>query len=171
MKKASYLLLFALSVFLFAGCSSVRKSIFNLGLSIERCRSDLDYRTLSVDGQRYAYLEREGDGDTIILLHGFAANKDSWIRFVRYLPLSYRVIVLDMPGHGDSRLDMNQTYTVEYVTAGVATIIDNLGLDRFKVKRTVRKTVHGKDVEPVLVQPSFEAAQGVALENLPALLA
>lgn len=131
MKKASYLLLFALSVFLFASCSSVRKSIFNLGLSIERCRSDLDYRTISVGGQRYAYLEREGDGDTIILLHGFAANKDSWIRFVRYVPLSYRVIVLDMPGHGDSRLDMNQTYTVEYVTEGVATIIDSLGIDRF----------------------------------------
>ena len=131
MKKAQYLLLIVLSFFLLPSCSSVQNTIFKIGLSIERYKSDLDYKTITVNNRSYAYLEREGDGDTIILLHGFAANKDSWIRFVRHLPLTYRVIVLDMPGHGDSSLDMNQTYTVEYVTKGVANIIDGLGIERF----------------------------------------
>lgn len=131
MKKALSPLLFILFIFLLSSCSSVQKSIFDFGLSIERYRSDLEYKTIYVDGERYSYLEREGFGETIILLHGFAANKDSWIRFVRYLPETYRVIVLDMPGHGDNRLDMNRTYNIEYVAKGVASIIEGLDIKRF----------------------------------------
>ncbi len=122
-----------LLTFLMSGCTSVQKSIFEFGLFVERYRSDLDYKTVSVNGERYAYLERKGDGETIVLLHGFAANKDSWIRFVRYLPESYRVVVLDMPGHGDSRLDMSRSYNIEYIAASAAQIIDGLDIEKFHI--------------------------------------
>ena len=120
MRKVIHPLLFFLFIVLFAGCTSVQTSIFEFGLSIERCRSDLDYKTITLNGERYAYLERQGEGETIVLLHGFAANKDSWIRFVRHLPAPYRVVVLDMPGHGDSMRAMDRAYTVEYVAQGVS---------------------------------------------------
>jgi pimeloyl-ACP methyl ester carboxylesterase len=130
-RKVIHTLLSVVFIFLFSGCQSAQKSIFELGLSMERYRSDLVYKTISVNGEQYAYLEREGDGETIILLHGFAANKDSWIRFVRYLPETYRVVVLDMPGHGDNKLDMNRTYDIDYVTNGVTNIIDGLDIEKF----------------------------------------
>ena len=69
--------LLVLIFFLIPGCTSVQKSIFEFGLSFERYRSDLDKKTISMNGEVYTYLERKGNGDTIVLLHGFAANKDS----------------------------------------------------------------------------------------------
>lgn len=115
---------------LLSACSSVQTSLFDLGLSVERYRSGLRLKALSMDGDTYAYLEREGSGETIVLLHGFASNKDSWIRFIRYLPEKYRVVALDMPGHGDSRLDMNRSYSIEYLSGSVARLIDSLGIQR-----------------------------------------
>lgn len=42
------------------------------------------------------------DGETILMVHGFAANKDNWLRFARYFTERYNVIALDLPGFGAS---------------------------------------------------------------------
>jgi abhydrolase domain-containing protein 6 len=113
------------------GCASIEKPFFNMGLGFEHYRSGLAYKTVKVDEQDVAYLEREGEGDTIVLLHGFTGEKDNWIYFVRYIPEPYRVLAIDMPGHGDNDLDMDQVYTVKYFTDRVTRTFDALGLDRF----------------------------------------
>jgi pimeloyl-ACP methyl ester carboxylesterase len=101
-----------------------------MGMWFERYRSDLAYKTVQVDEQTFAYLEREGEGETIVFLHGFTADKDNWIRFVRHMPKEYRILAIDMPGHGDSIRDMDQTYKVEYFTSRVTRTIEALGLER-----------------------------------------
>ena len=120
-----------LLVCLLGGCASIEKPFFNMGLGFERYRSGLAYKTVKVDEQDVAYLEREGQGDTIVLLHGFTGEKDNWIYFVRYIPEPYRVLAIDMPGHGDNKLDMDAVYTVKYFTDGVTRTIHALGLERF----------------------------------------
>jgi pimeloyl-ACP methyl ester carboxylesterase len=86
---------------------------------------------VSIGNQTIAYLERPGKGETIVLLHGFGANKDNWPRFVRYIPKEYRVIALDLPGHGDSSKLSDQTYTIEFITQGMAQAVDALKLSTF----------------------------------------
>ncbi len=48
------------------------------------------------------YLEREGEGDTVILIHGNASSSIFWKDVMRRLPSKYRVIAPDMRGYGDT---------------------------------------------------------------------
>jgi abhydrolase domain-containing protein 6 len=129
--KVGTLLFSAVSVL--GGCASLEGKLFNFALSVERQRSNLTLKTLRLDEQKIAYLEREGPGETIVLLHGFAANKDTWLRFVRYLPKQYRVLVIDLAGHGDRSPagQMEVPFDVEYLQADFSRIIDRLGGDHF----------------------------------------
>jgi pimeloyl-ACP methyl ester carboxylesterase len=115
------------------GCARFENKLFNWALSIERQRSNLTPKTLRLDQQDIVYLEREGQGETIVLLHGFAANKDTWLRFVRYLPDQYRVLVFDLVGHGDrsSALEMETPFDVGRMQTDFSHIIDRLGLNHF----------------------------------------
>ena len=131
MKKVSSILLFLLSVLAIAGCTSMKQGMFNLGLSVERSMSGMKAGSVSTGSQTIAYLERPGTGETIVLLHGFGADKYNWPRFVRHIPKEYRVIALDLPGHGDSSRLPDQAYTIEFITQGVAQAVDALKLTTF----------------------------------------
>lgn len=113
------------------GCASVEDALFDAAVAVERQRAGLDARRITVDGREYAYLERAGDGDTLVLLHGFASQKDVWIRFVRHLPDDYRVIVPDLPGHGDSARDPGAVHDAPFLAAGVGRVLDALGVERY----------------------------------------
>jgi len=120
-----------LTILLLGSCTRIEQKLFDCGLSIERQRSGLVPRTTRVDGQIIAYLERKGEGDTIVLLHGFGANKDTWIRFVRYMPKKFYIVAIDMLGHGDNSRNMNVTYDARYMTDVLSRTIESLGLQRF----------------------------------------
>jgi pimeloyl-ACP methyl ester carboxylesterase len=50
---------------------------------------------------------------------------------VRRLPGEYRVIAIDLPGHGSSTRDAQTTYTIEFIAQGFAAAAEELGLERF----------------------------------------
>ena len=127
--KVGAVLLSVISVF--GGCARFEGKLFNFALSVERQRSNLTLKTLRIDQQNIVYLEREGRGETIVLLHGFAANKDTWLRFVRYLPKQYRVLVIDLAGHGDRNQAMASPFDLGHMKADFSRIIDRLGQDHF----------------------------------------
>ena len=43
-----------------------------------------------------------GQGKSIVLLHGWAMHSDLWLEFAENLAQTYRVICVDLPGHGQS---------------------------------------------------------------------
>lgn len=43
-----------------------------------------------------------GSGPALVFLHGFCESKDVWTEFVQPLTSQFRVITLDLPGHGQS---------------------------------------------------------------------
>ncbi|HUK33630.1 MAG TPA: alpha/beta fold hydrolase [Vicinamibacterales bacterium] len=55
------------------------------------------------NGLRLRYLDG-GDGDTIVLVHGFAQDADRWVKTGTFARLAarYRVLALDCRGHGRS---------------------------------------------------------------------
>ena len=119
MKKVTYILFSLLLLTFLSSCASVQESMFDAGISTERLLSGMDEAYVSVQGQKIAYLERQGSGETIVLLHGFGANKDNWVRFTRSLPKEYRVIAFDLPGHGDSSKENDKAYTIDFITLGI----------------------------------------------------
>ncbi|RNI26199.1 alpha/beta fold hydrolase [Rufibacter latericius] len=48
-----------------------------------------------------AYTEA-GTGPALVFLHGFCESKDVWTDFIKPLVHQFRVIALDLPGHGES---------------------------------------------------------------------
>ena len=64
-----------------------------------------------MEGLNIEYLEG-GQGDALVLLHGFSANKDNWTRIGKYFTPYFRVIAPDLPGFGESSLDPHGDYTI-----------------------------------------------------------
>ncbi len=71
----------------------------------------LECRSAQVKGQNLVYLFRAGTGTPILLIHGYSAEKDNWLPFVRYLPKGRPLLILDLPGHGESDFSFATDYT------------------------------------------------------------
>ncbi|MBI3562860.1 MAG: alpha/beta hydrolase [Gammaproteobacteria bacterium] len=71
-------------------------------LTATRKQSGLVRKEITLpDGLRYVYLEG-GQGESLLLLHGFGGNKDSYTRVSRFFVRRYRVIIPDIIGFGES---------------------------------------------------------------------
>jgi pimeloyl-ACP methyl ester carboxylesterase len=99
-------------------------------LSWERWRSGLAEKSVVVDGDTVPYLEG-GSGETVLLVHGFGANKDNWTRFARFLTPRHRVVALDVPGFGESTRDSSKSYDIEAQAQRLHRFAETLGLERF----------------------------------------
>ena len=89
------------------------------------------------DGVRIAYLD-EGDGDPILLIHGFASNVGTnWVdpQWVRTLTQDgRRVIALDNRGHGQSdKLYDPARYGAPEMAEDAIRLLNHLGIDRVDV--------------------------------------
>lgn len=81
-----------------------------------------------VDGQRLAYLD-EGQGPTLILIHGFGGSMWQWEYQSTALARDFRVVTLDLLGSGFSdKPDLE--YRPEEVLRYVRGFMDALGIDR-----------------------------------------
>src|SRR5271156_3224776 len=91
----------------------------------------------SHDGVELAFLD-EGEGEPIVLIHGFASNKEvNWVSPGWVLTLTRagrRVIALDNRGHGQSsKLYEPADYHSAIMAEDVRGLIDHLGLQRADV--------------------------------------
>lgn len=66
-----------------------------------RDTAGLERKTITVGDHEVVYLDG-GSGPPVVLLHGFGSNKDLWNSVAARLTPSYRVIVPDLPGFGES---------------------------------------------------------------------
>src|ERR1700719_5116735 len=96
--------------------------------------SEIVPRKFSAGLVELAYLD-EGDGDPIVLVHGFASNKEvNWVHpgWVSTLARAgRRAIALDNRGHGAStKLYDPALYGSALMAEDVRALIDHLGIDR-----------------------------------------
>lgn len=82
------------------------------------------------DGRHYAYLEG-GQGEPLVLLHGFGANKDTFNRAAAYLTPHYHVIVSDLLGFGESDHPQDADYAPPAQAERVHALVQKLGLKNF----------------------------------------
>ncbi len=79
--------------------------LYTAAMNLEIGLSDMTRRSAQVGDHTMVYLQRAAVGEqagTIVLLHGFTADKSNWLRMVRELPKNYEVIAPDWPAHGES---------------------------------------------------------------------
>jgi len=75
--------------------------------------------------------ERVGSGPPLVLLHGIGHHRQAWNAVTGLLAPSRELILVDLPGHGESPpLRLDGRPPVEALAAEVAAFLDTQGLDR-----------------------------------------
>lgn len=70
---------------------------------VERQQAGLSPRQVQVDDLTIHYYEGgPANAETLLMIHGFGANRDNWLRFAHFFTDRYHVIALDLPGFGES---------------------------------------------------------------------
>lgn len=76
------------------------------------------------------YYEEYGVGKALVLLHGFGGSSQNWHPFTAELSKHYRLIVVDLRGHGFSTNPENK-FTHREAAIDVFQLLDSLGIDTF----------------------------------------
>lgn len=103
-----------------------------MGLGIERRLSGLRRHAANVNGFTMPFLEG-GTGEPLLLIHGFAGDKDNFSRIARFLTPQYRVVIPDLPGFGEASRDPNANYGMADQVTNICAFLDQLGLQRVHV--------------------------------------
>jgi pimeloyl-ACP methyl ester carboxylesterase len=117
-----------------------------------------------------AYLD-EGEGDPILLVHGFASSKGvNWVypAWVSELKKNgCRVVALDLRGHGDSsKLYDPAEYSIEIMAEDVIALMDHLKFDRADMmgySMGGRITAHLGRTQPARLRSAILGGIGIVL--------
>lgn len=117
MKKALYALLILGFVFISLSQAShyFRTDLYDLAIQFESEKAKLTTNNTRLNHQEYYYLSRdqENSSEIVVLLHGFSANKENWLRFSQNLPQRYQIFALDLLGHGQHAINLDLNYSIE----------------------------------------------------------
>jgi 2-succinyl-6-hydroxy-2,4-cyclohexadiene-1-carboxylate synthase len=81
----------------------------------------------TINGLCYHVVET-GVGEPVVLLHGFTGSAATWRGLVARLAGEYRVIAVDLPGHGESDAPADVSrYRMEQVTTDLAALLTGMG--------------------------------------------
>jgi len=72
-----------------------------------------------------------GDGPTLVLLHGFAADKTIWLPLAEQLTAHFHVVIPDLPGWGESSRNPGASYGVPAQAQRLQAFVEALQLQRF----------------------------------------
>jgi pimeloyl-ACP methyl ester carboxylesterase len=94
----------------------------------------LSPKTIRINDRSFFYVEK-GEGETLLLIHGFGAGMWIWEKQIEILSRSYKVYALDLVGHGFSdrpKIDYTYEAYIQFLKAfmdgvgiGKATLIGN----------------------------------------------
>nr|WP_189441807.1 alpha/beta fold hydrolase [Rhodanobacter panaciterrae] len=96
----------------------------------EAMAAHLDTHSVQAGDTRWSYYEG-GDGPTIVMLHGFAANKEVWLETAKLLTPHFHLIIPDLPGWGESSRVADASYNIDAQAARLDGFVQTLRLQRF----------------------------------------
>ena len=89
---------------------------------------------IELRGLRFHYRDWAGkpaDAPTLVMLHGYTGHARSWDFFAEPLTEKYRVLALDMRGHGETQWDPEGNYATREMVADLAAFVTALDLQNF----------------------------------------
>jgi len=70
-----------------------------------------------------------GEGTVIVLLHGYLESSEVWNGFRDKLSSEFRVISVDLPGHGLSDI-YEETHSMEFMATVIKELLDSLSIEK-----------------------------------------
>ncbi len=132
MKRTLWIVIVALLLVPVVLYVAAPEMIVGLLIDLDRRSAGLSKSSVVVGDHTVVYVEG-GEGENVLLVHGFAANKDNWNRLAKYLTPSYRVVVVDLPGFGESTKREEASYTIAAQVERLNQIVEALELRSFHV--------------------------------------
>lgn len=132
-KRRFPLLVLLLTVALLEGCAGIQQSFHDAAIGYETNAAGLEPQTLDFDYGELRILrtpELKGDRPTLVLVHGFGANKENWLKLGQELEGEYNMVAPDLPGHGDSVQNPDLSYRIPRQTERLVRMMDRLNIDR-----------------------------------------
>ncbi|WP_017497687.1 alpha/beta fold hydrolase [Flavobacterium sp. WG21] len=85
-------------------------------------------KTLLYKNTKISYSD-SGTGNAIVFLHGFLENKKMWKDYVDFFSQKYRVITIDLLGHGESD-SLGYVHTMEDNANAVQEVLNHLKIEK-----------------------------------------
>ena len=82
----------------------------------------------SYSGGRIHYSD-SGNGTVIVLIHGYLESSEVWNGFAEKLKSEFRIISVDLPGHGLSDV-YGEVHSMEFMATAVKNLVDSLDLKK-----------------------------------------
>jgi len=98
----------------------------------DRKAAGLQEKSVRVGDHEIVYLEG-GQGEAILMVHGFSANKDNWTRFAKSFTPAHHVVAPDLPGFGDSTCLENASYRAVDQAKRLDQFVNAIGLKKFHI--------------------------------------
>lgn len=84
----------------------------------------------TLDGARIHSTSTGSGSKTLILIHGWTCDETSWSEQVPVLAKKYRVITVDLPGHGQSDQPKDGKFSMDVFAKAVEAVRAEAGVDR-----------------------------------------
>src|SRR5699024_517542 len=103
--------------------------IVNFGKKLKRgyLNMNLTYNYHTIDETTYAFTDN-GSGLALVLLHGFTGSSETWRNFIENWQTKYRVITVDLPGHG--KTTGKSTLSMQEVCHHLLVLFDLLAIEK-----------------------------------------
>ena len=90
---------------------------------------------LMVNGLKYHYLDQgQSTFPPLVLLHGFTGSAADWDKFIAGLITNYRIIAIDLPGHGQTAsADQPERNTINTVATDIVTLLDTVDVNQINL--------------------------------------
>jgi len=103
--------------------------LMSANIKRQEMAAHLDKYSIQVGDTKWVYYEG-GQGPTLVLLHGFAASKEVWLKQAELLTPHFHVIAPDLPGWGESSRVEGASYNIDAQVGRLQGFVDALHLQR-----------------------------------------
>lgn len=134
MKQNRHLFLIILLSFWMSACTHhQQQKVSDNAFGVLYYFNQLEEKSVKLNNIEINYLEREGSGPTLLLLHGFSADRNSWIKLAQKLPNDYRLIIPDLAGHGKTKVFGKKHYDFFTQSKHIQALMQYLGHKRYHI--------------------------------------
>ncbi|MGK0248453.1 MAG: abhydrolase domain-containing protein 6 [Oleispira sp.] len=134
MKKISRILLLSIiaisAIWIGATYPKIGHITFDNATDLEASLFGFEQKEANIGEMKLSYYESERSANkpTIVLLHGYSADKDVWPRFARHLVDDYHIIIPDFAGHGDTEFNQDWNYSAPKQAERLLALINTLDI-------------------------------------------
>ena len=110
-----------------------KMEVYQSAITLQADAAGLQHHQISAAGFDWSYLENglRGQKPTLLLIHGFGASKENWLDLSRHLKDDFHLVLVDMPGHGETSFDPAQEYDLDDQVQRLHAFTQAIGVSQF----------------------------------------